>query len=369
MMLLFAEPRRSYLARREVIDAAIARVLDSGWYIQGGEVSAFEAEFAAYCGVPHALGVGTGTDALALALRAMGIGAGDEVIAPSHTAVATVAAIEMAGASPVLVDIDPACFALDPQAVEAAIGPRTRAVIAVHLYGQAADLDALTALADRHALRLIEDCAQATGAVHRGRRLGSCGDVGCFSFYPTKNLGAFGDGGMVVCRDPAIASAIRQLREYGWDSQRQSQTAGVNSRLDEMQAAILRAKLPLLDGDNARRRRIASLYGAGLAGLPLELPSEVEAGGHVYHLYVLRTRRRDALRAHLAERGIVAAIHYPVPIHLQPAYRGRCGGRCMVETERAAGEILTLPLFPELTDDEVRGVVAAVQAFFAESPR
>lgn len=360
-MILFSCPGAQTRSHRAAIDAAIARVLDRGWYVLGEEVKAFEREFADALGVAHAVGVGSGTDALALALRALNIAPGDEVITVSHTAVATVAAIELAGAVPVLVDIDPAHYTLDPARLEAAITPRTKAVIAVHLYGQAADMDAIMAVARQHRLKVIEDCCQATGGRYKGRRLGSIGDAGCFSFYPTKNLGAIGDGGAVVTQYDAVAERVRSLREYGWRGDRVSHVPGVNSRLDEMQAAILRAKLPHLDADNARRRAIADRYDAALAGL-VTIPARRNPAEHVFHLYVVRTPDRDGVLARLKDHGIGAAIHYAKAAHQQPAYAARLAGcDALPETETAVSEILTLPIYPELSDAEADQVIAAVK--------
>ncbi len=365
-MILCGNPKAQYLSHRADIDAALQRVLHGDRYILGSEVRAFEEEFAAYVGVAHAIGVANGTDALHLALRAAGVGAGDEVITVSHTAVATVAAIEMAGAVPVLVDIEPARFTLDPARVARAITPRTKAIVPVHLYGQACDLDPILALAKERGLLVIEDCAQAHGARYHGRRVGSWGHLACFSFYPTKNLGAIGDGGGVVTNDAALAARVRLLREYGWSERYISAVPGFNSRLDELQAAVLRVKLRTLDEDNRRRARLADFYDAQFGGGPLALPARVEAGpdAHVFHLYVVRSPRRDALKDHLLQRGIVPMIHYPVAIHDQPAYRGRIatpGG--MAVTERAAAEVLSLPIYPELTEAEAAQVVAAVRSF------
>ena len=357
----FNDLRAQYRALQADIDAATARVLDSGWYILGKEVAAFETEFAAYCGTAGCVAVNSGTDALHLALRACDIGPGDEVITVAHTAVATVAAIRMAGATPVLVDIDADSFTMDPAAVEAAITPRTRAIVPVHLYGQPAALDEILALAYSKNLRIIEDSAQAHGATVHGKRAGSMGDLGCFSFYPTKNLGALGDGGAVVSNDPVLLEKVRLLREYGWAPADRyvSQIEGVNSRLDELQAAILRAKLPQLDAWNARRQAIATRYAAGLAHA-LRVPSACPGRGHVYHLYVVRTPHRDALRAALTTQGIGTGIHYPVPVHQQPAYR-HLGAQLPV-TEQIAGEILSLPMHPFLSDADVDAVIDAVCA-------
>ncbi|CAA7613546.1 dTDP-3-amino-3, 6-dideoxy-alpha-D-galactopyranose transaminase [Candidatus Terasakiella magnetica] len=361
-MILFSLPGAQVRSHRAAIDEAIRRVLDGGWYVLGKEVEAFEREFADYLGTAHAIGVNSGTDALHLALKALNIGPGDQVATVSHTAVATIAAIEMAGAEPLLVDIDPIHYTIDPVKLEAAITPRTKAVVVVHLYGQAADMDAILPIARRHGLKVIEDCAQATGALYKGRRLGSLGDAGCFSFYPTKNLGAVGDGGAVVTQYDAVAQRLRSLREYGWRGDRISHVPGLNSRLDELQAAILRAKLPHLDADNERRRAIAARYDAELSsviGCPVQRPDS----RHVFHLYVARVAGRDGLMAGLRQRGVGASIHYPLAAHQQPAYLGRLAGdETLAETERTVLEILTLPIYPELSDDEVSQVIAAVKA-------
>jgi dTDP-4-amino-4,6-dideoxygalactose transaminase len=363
-MILCSNPRAQYLAHRESIDRAVARVFASGRYVLGEEVSAFESEFAAYLGITHAVAVASGTDALHVALRAAGIGAGDEVIAPSHTAVATVTAIELAGATPVFADIEPDYFTLDPLAVERVVTDRTRAIVAVHLYGQAADLDALGAIAERRGLVLIEDCAQAHGASWQGRKLGCVGTIGCFSFYPTKNLGALGDGGLVVTSDAKLFARCRELREYGWNERRESVVPGLNSRLDELQAAILRAKLGYLDRDNGLREGIARTYDRALAHGPWHLPKRRPGAGHVFHQYVLKTKKRDDLLASLRTRGVAAGVHYPVPVHEQPAYLGRVrGADALPETERAAREVLSLPMYPELEEQAVEIVVAGALAF------
>jgi dTDP-4-amino-4,6-dideoxygalactose transaminase len=361
----WASPLAQTRAHRAAIDVALARVLDSGVYVLGEEVAAFEREFAAYCGATLAVGVGSGTDALVLALKALGVGPGDEVITVSHTALATAAAIIAAGGTPVLVDID-ASYTIDPSRLEAAIGPRTKVVIAVHLYGQPADLDAIAAIARQHGLKLIEDCAQATGARYRGRTVGSLADVGCFSFYPTKNLGAVGDGGMVITSDETLAARLRRLRQYGWNEFRETEEPGLNSRLDPLQAAILRAKLPSLDADNARRVSIAQRYANGLAGLPLKLPEN--SGGHVYHLYVVACETRDALAVHLGKEGVGSAVHYPVPVHRHRGYvdRVRIPAAKLPVTERIVGGIVSLPIYPELSDLEVDRVIAVIRGYFAE---
>jgi dTDP-4-amino-4,6-dideoxygalactose transaminase len=364
-MILCANPRAQYDAHAEEIDAAMARVLRGGRYILGDEVAAFEKEFAATIGVAHAIGVGSGTDALHLALRAAGIGTGDDVITVSHTAVATVAAVEMAGATPVLVDIDPIHYTIDPARIEDALTERTRAIIPVHLYGGAADLEAVLDIAHRRGLKVIEDCAQSHGASYRGRRTGAIGDAGTFSFYPTKNLGAIGDGGMIVTSDDGIAAAARLLRQYGWEERYVSRVAGWNSRLDELQAAVLRVKLPYLDDDNRRRRGIAAAYTDGLRGTALTLPATRPDSEHAFHLYVVRSAQRDRLARFLQERGVGTLVHYPVPVHLQPAYSARLGSRPLPETERAAREVLSLPMYPELRDDEVQQVIKAIHDFEA----
>jgi dTDP-4-amino-4,6-dideoxygalactose transaminase len=341
--------------------------LDGGWYILGEEVRQFEAEFATYLGVRHALGVGSGTEALHLALAACGVGPGDEVITVAHTAVATVAAIELCGAVPVLVDIASDTFTLDPRHLARAITPKTKAIVPVHLYGQPADLAPILDLAHQHGVRVVEDCAQAHGARYGGRRVGAWGDIAAFSFYPTKNLGALGDGGAVVTDDAALAERVRLLREYGWAERYVSHIAGWNSRLDELQAAVLRVKLRYLDADNTARARLAARYTSGLSGVGLGLPGARAEGEHVYHLYVVRSARRDELQAFLKARGIGALVHYPVPVHLQPAYQNRLrGSAALPETERAAREVLSLSMYPELRDDEVDRVIDLVRAFAEE---
>jgi dTDP-4-amino-4,6-dideoxygalactose transaminase len=362
-MILCANPRAQYLAHKAAIDAAVLAVFEKGIYIKGEQCSLFEAEFAAYIGVPHGVGVASGTDALRIALSAAGVGAGHEVVTVSHTAVATISAIEQAGAEPVLVDIDPRYFVMDVEQVKRAIGPRTKAVVAVHLYGQPVDLAPLKELCDQRGLLLIEDCAQAHGAEYGGKKVGSFGHAAAFSFYPTKNLGAIGDGGFIATRDAALAERCKLLREYGWAERYISAIPGGNSRLDELQAAILRIKLPHLERDTEARRVLAARYREKLAGLPLSLPEERAGARHVYHLYVVRSAARDALLASLKANDIQPAVHYPAPVHLQPAYRGRV--RTVGElsaTEAAAREILSLPMYPELGSEELEHVVRALRA-------
>ncbi len=363
MPIPFFDLKRQYESIQSEIHAATLRVYGSGWFILGPEVEAFESEFAAYIGVEHAVGVGSGTEALHLALRALGVHAGDEVITVPNTAVATVAAIEMAGAQPVLVDVCPDSMTMDPTLLEAAITPRTRVVIPVHLFGQSADLEPILQIARAHHLAVLEDCAQAHGATYRGRRVGGWGDIAAFSFYPTKNLGAYGDGGAILTRDPTLAERVRLLRQYGWRKHYESETTGVNSRLDELQAAILRVKLAHLDAWNRARRERAALYDELLASARVRPPAQRPYGEHVYHLYVIQSERRDALAAHLKAQGIGTAIQYPTPIHLQPAYRRLAPRGALPIAERLAREILSLPLYPELALADVRAVAQAVLEF------
>jgi len=363
-MILCANPLVQYQVHRGEIDAAIRGVLEGGRYILGEEVAGFESEFAAFLGVRHAIGVGSGTEALHISLRACGIGPGDEVITVSHTAVATVAAIELCGATPMLVDIEADYYTIEPEKLEAAIGPKTKAIIPVHLYGQPADLGPILEVGRRHRLRVIEDCAQAHGALYNGRHVGSFGDLACFSFYPTKNLGAIGDGGMIVSNDTELAERARHLREYGWVERYISHLAGLNSRLDEVQAAILRVKLRHLDSENSERANLARMYDQGLADSSLVTPRCRAGARHVYHLYVVRSHHREALQAFLKSRGIGTLVHYPVPVHLQPGYRGRLSiGDGLPESERAAGEVLSLPMHLGLTHEDIQVVLNAVQTF------
>ena len=364
-----ANPGAGYHALRHEIDAAVARVLQSGWYILGQEVRAFEAEFAVWLGAGAAVGCGNGTDALALALRALGVVTGTSVVTVSHTAVATVAAIEMVGATPVLIDIEPDHYTMDPDELAAVLAhppagvPPIRAVIPVHLYGQPAAIESIAAACGRHAVPVVEDCAQAHGATFAGRKVGTFTELATFSFYPTKNLGALGDGGMVATRDTQLAAEIAALRQYGWHTHYISDAVGVNSRLDELQAAVLRVKLGHLDAQNARRQAIAGMYDAALQGTSLAPPARRGAAGHVFHLYVVRCRERAAVQQRLREAGIGTGIHYPSPVHLQPAYGGRLvlGPSHCRATELAAEQVLSLPIYPELTDDQVEQVCDALR--------
>ena len=343
---------------RADIEAAIARVIDQGWFVLGPEVEAFEAEFAAACGARHAVGVNTGTDALMLSLRALDIGPGDEVITTPLTAAYTALAIRMAGAIPVFADIDRIRCTIDPAAVEAAVTPRTRAVIPVHLYGQPAEMPAIMAVAERHRLAVVEDCAQAHLATAGGRPVGTIGVLGAFSFYPTKNLGALGDAGAIVTNDAALAERLKRLRNGGQSERYRHVESGVNSRLDEMQAAILRARLPRLPGWTARRRALASRYRATLSSDAVTILPECDSG-HVYHLFTAHTPRRDALRSALAASGVGTLVHYPIPVHRQPAFADLRQSHCP-EADAVSASVLSLPLHPALVEDEVDQVTRAV---------
>jgi dTDP-4-amino-4,6-dideoxygalactose transaminase len=359
-----ANPGAGYRALKPQIDAAVARALDSGWYILGQEGRAFEAEYAAWLGTTRAVGCANGTDALALALRGLGIGPGCAVATVSHTAVATVAAIEMVGATAVLIDIDPVHYTMDPVELAAVLDhppsglPPIRAVIPVHLYGQPADLHAIIASAERHGIPVIEDCSQAHGAELGGRKLGTFTAVSTFSLYPTKNLGALGDGGVIGTSDEALATRLAALRQYGWQTHYISDLVGVNSRLDEVQAAVLRVKLAHLDVANARRRAIADIYDAALSASTLSPPVRRPDSTHVFHQYVLRSPDRAAVQARLRAQGVATGIHYPMPVHLQPAYAGRValGPAACRATEIASAEVFSLPMYPELTDAQIARV-------------
>lgn len=364
-MIPVASPLASYQSAREDIDAAVSRVLASGTYILGSEVEALEDEFASYLEVPHAVAVANGTDGLALAMRALDVGPGDEVITVSHTAVATVAAIEQVGATPVLVDIMPGTYTLDFEAARNITTERTAAVIPVHIYGQSADLDAALAYRTDTGVPIIEDCAQAHGARWNGQRVGTLGDIGVFSCYPTKNLGALGDAGLIATASDALAERIRRIREYGWQERNSSIEPGVNSRLDEMQAAILRVQLARLDRQNARRAVIARRYSSAFSDLAMVAPSTRDGATHVFHLFVCEVDDRAAFQAHLNDRGVGSAIHYPNPVHVQPAYAGRVKHGPMPVTDRVRERIVSLPMFPELDDANVDRVIDAVRGFFS----
>jgi dTDP-4-amino-4,6-dideoxygalactose transaminase len=347
----------------------VAGVAGTGAFTLGHEVDAFEAEFAAYCETPHAIGVSSGTEALVLALRALGIGPGDEVIVPANSFIATAEAVSLAGASPRFADVDPRTHLLTAGGVEAAIGPRTRCVIPVHLMGSTVDLGPVLEVARGAGLRVIEDAAQAHGARYRGRRVGTMGDLGCFSFYPTKNLGAWGDGGAVVTGDEQLAEQIRLLRSHGERPRYHHRVVGSTARLDALQAAVLRVKLRRLDAWNDERRRLGAALAEQLAGTSLAVPELASPDGdHVHHLFVVRAPRRDALRAHLDAAGVATAVHYPTPIHRTEAYAGAgMAAGSLPVAERLATEICTLPLFPGMEEQEVAHVAAAIHAFETEA--
>jgi len=370
------DPRAGYLAQRAEIDAALRRVAESGWYVLGPEVEAFEKEFAAYLGVSHAVGVASGTDALELALRGCGVGPGQAVFTVSHTAVATVVAIERCGAEAVLIDINPESYTLDPDALDGVLRQWQgitcpAAILPVHLYGQPAAMPALLKIAQHYGLRVIEDCAQAHGARLDGRMAGTWGDAAAFSFYPTKNLGAFGDAGAVVTADPSIAERVRELRQYGWRKRYISATSGINSRLDAVQAAVLRVKLRVLDAGNARRRTIAGIYHKSLDELTanLRLPTCRKGVEHVYHQFVIRSTARDRLQGELRNAGIGTLIHYPEPVHRQPAYAHRLMHSDLFHSEQAAAHVLSLPMYPELEDNQVARVAETLHDLLRDDTR
>jgi dTDP-4-amino-4,6-dideoxygalactose transaminase len=352
-MLLPADPKANYLAHADEIRAAIDRVLASGHYILGSEVEGFEKEFSVYQGGGYTIGVANGTEAIELALRALGVKAGDAVATVANTVTATVSAIEQIGAKPVFVEIDPVMMTLSPVALTAALAknPTIRAVVPVHLYGQPADMPAILAVAERSGVKVVEDCAQAHGAAIAGDKVGQFGDAAAFSFYPTKNLGALGDGGAVFVRGEKLAGTVRQLRQYGWRERYVSEMPGRNSRLDELQAAILRVKLKYLEAENTTRRELAGRYLTRLANTGLQLPQTSLGQTHVFHQFTLRTPKRDALRAYLLERGISCSVLYPVAVHRQPAFADPA--LTLPETERACAEVLCLPCHPALTRADV----------------
>jgi len=360
--------RAAYHVQAAEIDAAAKRVLESGWYILGKELAAFEQAFAKWCTAAHAVGVANGTDAIVVALRGLGVGEGDTVFTVSHTAVATVAAVELAGAIPVLVDIDPATYTIDPAKLEDAVkaakvsGSRPKAVIAVHLYGHPCDVAAISNICRRHGLFFIEDCAQAHGATVNNSRVGSLGDIASFSFYPTKNLGAFGDGGAVTTDDETLAKRCAAIRQYGWTERYLSDITGMNSRLDEVHAAMLSVRLTRLDTEIAARRAVAAAYDRAFQGL-VDTPLVRPGMGHAYHLYVIRSPARDAMAKALKAKGIGTGVHYPLPVHLQKAYAGRVAVAAsgMMETERAAREVLSLPMHAFLTEADVAYVIEGVK--------
>ena len=358
----FANPKAQYLSKKGEIDTAITRVLESGSYILGKEVESFEREFASFLGVRCCIGVANGTDALALALQGVGITTGDEVITVANSAVATVAAIEQIGAIPVLADIDFQTRCLDPRQIESLVTSRTKAIVPVHLFGQPAPMEDIGSYSKKLGLKVVEDCAQAHGAEIHGRKVGTFGDAAAFSFYPTKNLGALGDGGAVVSNSIEVAESVKQLREYGWSTRYVSNRPGGNSRLDEIQAAILRVKLPFLDSGNARRRNIAKQYVGAMHGSQVVSPPQVPGTVSVMHLFVVECEGRKCFREYCEAKGFGTAVHYPMPIHRQPAYVNRLRGQDRLPcTEALSEKILSLPMYPELTDSQVNLVCEALE--------
>jgi dTDP-4-amino-4,6-dideoxygalactose transaminase len=358
----FLDLSRHVAALRPELDAVLAEVLDAGRFVGGEPVERFEREFAAWVGAEHAVGVASGTDAIELALRAVGVGEGDEVITVANTCVPTVAGIEASGATPVLVDADQASMTIDPERVAAAVGPRTRAIVPVHLYGRCAEMDALLSIAAEHGLKVVEDCAQAHGATWAGRRAGTMGDAAAFSFYPTKNLGALGDGGAVVTGDREVANVARTLRSYGEVSQYETVRRGTNSRLDTVQAAVLARLLPHVDPWTERRREIAGRYSTAVAEAGLPAPADPPGGRHVYHLYVVQVADRDTFRARLEEAGVQTLVHYPRAVHQHGPYAdiGRVGK--LSTSELLAASVVSLPLYTELADEEVSVVADAIRS-------
>ena len=362
-MIPFLDLKAPHQELQAELDAVWVRVRDSGWYILGPEVDAFEQEYAAYCGARHCVGLANGLDALHLALRALGVGAGDEVIVPSNTYIATWLAVSQCGATPVPVEPDPATHNIDPARIEAAITPRTKVILPVHLYGQPADLDPILSIARRHGLRVLEDAAQAHGARYKGQRVGAHGDAVAWSFYPGKNLGALGDAGAVTTNDEAVADRLRVLRNYGSRVKYVNEVQGWNSRLDPLQAAILRVKLAHLDAWNARRAEIAALYLRELADCGVVLPQVPDWAQPVWHLFVIRHPQRDALQQRLAQAGIGTLIHYPIPPHRQQAYAGQAWpAQAFPIANQLAAEVLSLPIGPHLPMAQAAQVAAAVRA-------
>jgi dTDP-4-amino-4,6-dideoxygalactose transaminase len=365
-MIFLVDLTAQYQSIKDEIDAAVHATLESGHFILGPVVTKFEESIAEYLGVRHAIGLASGTDALVLALRALNIGAGDEVIIPAYTFFATAGAVMSVGATPVFVDIDPVTYEINVAQIEERRSDRTKAIIPVHLYGHPADMDTILELAREYGWKVIEDNAQAFGATYRGRKTGSIGDIGCLSFFPTKNLGAFGDGGMVVTNDPALAERMRMLRTHGWKKKYYSEEVGYNSRLDALQAAILQAKLPHVDAWNERRREIAARYSKQLGRLGITVPVECEWGRHVYHLYIIRSDRRTELQDFLKEKGIASEVYYPLPPHLStPCQKFGYEEGDFPCAEQASRETLALPLYPELTMEQQDAVTAALKEFVA----
>jgi dTDP-4-amino-4,6-dideoxygalactose transaminase len=368
--LPFVDLKAQHASIAAEVEAAVGRVMTNADFILGGDVAAFEKEFGRYCGAEHCVGLDSGMSALELGMRAMGIGPGDEVITPAGSFIASSSAISFTGATPVWVDVDPLTYNIDPALVEAAITPRTKAIMVVHLYGQPADMDAVAAVAGRHGLPVIEDACQAHGAHYKGRRAGSMGAFGAFSFYPSKNLGAYGDAGALTTNDAGLAERVRMMRNYGQRAKYDHVYLAWNRRLDTLQAAVLRVKLHHLDQWNEARKRVASLYGELLAGSGVVLPRTAAGAEHVYHLFVIQVDERRRVQEELAARGISTGIHYPVPIHLQEAYRDRgAGPGSFPVTEAAAARVLSLPMYPELSEADVRRVAGALGDVLSASSR
>ncbi len=367
MPIPLVDLRAQYAPLESEILGRIQNALTKMQLFLGENVRELEESFSSFCGTRHGIGVGSGTDALVLSLRALGVAPGDEVITVSHTFVATAEAIVLMGARPVFVDIDPVTMTMDVSKVESAITPRTGAIIPVHLYGHPANMDPIMDIARRHDLRVIEDACQAHGATYRDQPAGSLGDAACFSFYYSKNLGAYGEAGMIVTNSDEVAEGVRILRDHGSSKKYVHESVGYNSRLDEMQAAILCAKLPSLRKWNDRRRDLAQMYTDRLSSFPLATPSEEEWAKSVYHLYVIRTQHRDSLLEWLHDRGIMAGIHYPIPVHLQEPYEQYAPTGGLPVTERVASEILSLPIYPELSDEQLDEVVAGVRGYFSRN--
>jgi dTDP-4-amino-4,6-dideoxygalactose transaminase len=366
-MIPFVDLAAQYESIKQEVEAAVRATLASNQFILGKEVAAFEEEFAAYCGVKYGVALNSGTSALHLALLAVGVGPGSEVITVSCTFVATVAAIAYTGARPVFIDVDARTLNMDAGQIESAITDRTKAIMPVHLHGHPADLDPILEIAHRHGLPVIEDAAQAHGAEYKGRRVGSLGDLGCFSFYPSKNLGAYGEGGMVVTDNEGFARTMRMLRDWGQEKKYHHVLKGFNYRMDGVQGAILRVKLRRLDGWNEARRRHAALYNELLADTGVQTPVEMAYGRHVYHIYAVRTSMRDGLQAALTVKDIKTAIHYPIPVHLQKAYEEYgYGPGDLIVTEQASQELLSLPMFPELSSSQIEKVEQVVRTYLAQ---
>ena len=368
-MIPFSDPSASYQAHKKDIDQAIARVHNSGWFVLGKEVEAFEQEFSSFHGSNyHAVGVANGTDAIALCLRSMGMGGNYEVITTSHTAVATVAGIEQAGCIPVFADIDPVTRCIDPRSIENRISGKTRAIMPVHIYGQPCDMNAICKIAKKNKLDVIEDCSQAHSAEINEQKVGTFGSLAAFSCYPTKNLGGTGDGGIILSRSRQLADKLKALRQYGWNQCRESIVNGFNSRLDELQAAILRVKLAHLGASNKKRRIIANKYNQAFRELPITLPCLPENELHAMHLYVIEYEKRDELIKHLHKSGVGASLHYPLPVHRHAAYLNRISGsEDLPQTEAFYKRHLTLPLYPELTDNQLNLIISTLQEWFSET--